>query len=998
MIELSKASTEVETAAANAITILNQAHYPLTTLDLKGIRISGADLSNAILEKVNFTGAQLNRVEFSGTYLPEANFTNASLKDTQWGTVNQIALKANVRDFVFSLDGAWLLVGCEFGRIYKVDTTSWAIEIEQKPPIAWSAKSHHVTSMAVDGHPVENPKSTCLATGTTRGIIYLWQLPELNKIGSFASHETEVQALAFSPASPHLASASADKFIEWDLKRKKPAHTVKTTDYTVRALCYTPSGEAIGLQCSDDTVKLWDRGTHSIQVFRTSDLTFQHFVFECTTNPGEYPLDSLISSAQALDKGKVILPPGVTYRGLPPTTPLQLWDRDKQEVARSLPEGNAEDPPQSIAFSPRGKHYATHHTGNRLNLYNLSGAGIASEFEGHSNIVWSLAFSPDGHTLASGSKDNTIRLWETTTGNTRTTLKRHSGYVLSLAFSPDGHTLASGSSDSTIRLWETTTGKTKATLEGHSNSVWSLAFSPDGHTLASGSRDKTIRLWDTTTGNTIFTLEEHTDYVATLAFSPDGQTLASGSEDKTIRLWETTTGNRKATLEGHSNTVHSLAFSPDGHTLASGSWDNTIRLWETTTEKLRTTLEGHTDTVYSLAFSPDGHTLASGSDDKTIRLWDPSTDQSLETLEGRGYEIRALRFEGLHSLQVGGRDDSTCQAFTYELSPTPLSRPSRLSHLMHRAAPIKNLNLHHCQGLSKAQFQFLTAQGATGNPRQFAIQTHEVADLQEEQRKLADVRDLISKLKRLDPTGADKQVPSLFPGKRTLPVSHGMWQVTLFRVTDSSNPARGNASKSNSGSYRHVYGLFEGLDALGRRVWIRMDFVADSQQKPYARVNCVRTISQNPSEASAKNAFIALFDHSATVGTPHQITYHPAGCILKAAMIATIETLMAEQQKQYCAPEESNTKRLRYVWLGGGTAVEDGKHNCLTWLQAHLQHHTPLTFPPAPFTTRFFTDPQSVLSPKACTVEDVRTWDRDEDPSAAAADAGAVRVHQANLR
>jgi len=997
MINLSKTNLDLETAAANAITILNQAHYPLTTLDLKGIRISGADLSNAILEKVDFTGAQLNRVEFSGAYLPEANFSNASLKDTQWGTVDQIRVKGNIRDFVFTQDGAWLLVGCEFGRIYKVDTTRWAIEIERKPPIAWSAKSHHVTSMAVDGHPVEYPKSTCLATGTTWGAINLWQLPELNKVGSLDSHQTEVQALAFSPASPHLASASADELIEWDLESKKPAHTLNTTDYTVRALCYTPSGEALGLQCSDDTIKLWDRGTHSItQVFSASNLTFQQFVFECSTNPGEYPLESLIRSAQALDKGKVILPPGITYRGLPATTPLQLWDRDKQEVARNLPGGKSEDPPQSIAFSPRGKHYATHHTGNRLNLYNLSGAGIASEFEGHTHTVYSVAFSPEGHTLASGSYDYTIRLWDTTTGNTRTTLEEHINIVTSVALSPDGHTLASGNEQHTIRLWETTTGKRRITLEGHSHVVCSLAFSPEGHTLASGGFDHTIRLWETTTGKIKATLGGHSRTVYSLAFSPDGHTLASGSEDYTIRLWDTTSGLAKAILEGHTEVVYSLAFSPEGHTLASGSRDKTIRLWETTTGKLRTTLEGHNNDVTTLTFSPDGHTLASGSHDKTIRLWDTTSGQSLETLAGRGYVISALRFEGHHSLQVGGRAENACQAFTYELSPTPQSRPSRLSHLMHRAAPIKNLNLHHCQGLSKAQFQFLSTQGAAGKPRQFAMQSSDVVDVEEEERKLADVRNLLAELK-VDPTGADKQVPSLFPGKRTLQVSHGLWQVTLFRVTNSQFPPTTNLSQSNSGSDRHVYAVFEGLDVFSRRVWIRVDYFTVMSEKPYARVSCIPTVAKDNSDQAAKNAFMELFKDSRTVGTPYEITYHPAGCIPKEAMLDIIETLMAEQQKQYCDDDKVATTRLRYALLGGGKTV-DGPHNCLTWLQAHLQHHSALTFPAPPFTTRFFTDPKSVLSPKACTVEDVRTWDRDEDPSAAAADAGAVPVHQANLR
>jgi len=116
------------------------------------------------------------------------------------------------------------------------------------------------------------------------------------------------------------------------------------------------------------------------------------------------------------------------------------------------------------------------------------------------------------------------------------------------------------------------------------------------------------------------------------------------------------------------------------------------------------------------------------------------------------------------------------------------------------------------------------------------------------------------------------------------------------------------------------------------------------------------------------------------MGTPHEITYHEVGCLPKDNMIALVETMVAEQQKQYCEPEKAPRERLRYVQFGGSTDSETGKHNCLTWLQAHLKHYSNLEFPPTPFTTRFFTDPKTIISnTNDCTVLDMKDWDRDKD-------------------
>jgi WD40 repeat protein len=155
----------------------------------------------------------------------------------------------------------------------------------------------------------------------------------------------------------------------------------------------------------------------------------------------------------------------------------------------------------------------------------------------HSEFVDYIAFSPDSTILASGSRDSKIRLWDARTGRLKEILQGHSGTPQPI-FSPDGTTLATRSLEGTVRLWNFDTGRERARLAGHTDKILDIAFSPDGATLASGSSDKTVRLWDVSTGEEKDVLEGHTKAVPQLVFSPDGAILASGSRDTTVRLWK----------------------------------------------------------------------------------------------------------------------------------------------------------------------------------------------------------------------------------------------------------------------------------------------------------------------------------------------------------------------------------------------------------------------------------------------------------------------------
>ncbi len=322
----------------------------------------------------------------------------------------------------------------------------------------------------------------------------------------------------------------------------------------VWGVIFSPDGATLASRSYDDTIRLWDVATGTLN----HTLTAQEEVWNVAFSP----------DGQTLASGSI-------------DDTVRLWDVATGTLKHTL-TAHTNDV-NGIAFSPDGLTLASGSDDGTIRLWDVATGKRKAKITLIGSEIYDVVFSPDGTTLASRSDDSTVRLWDVATGALKHPLTAHTDNVHTIAFNPDGKTLASGSRDNTIRLWDVATGTVNHTLTAHTDNVNDIVFSTDGQTLASRSADRTIRLWDVATGTLNHTLRGHTEYVHSIAFSPNGQTLASGSWDNTIRLWDVATGKHLGTLTEHRNDVNAVAFSPDGKTLASGSRDNTIRLWRFTT-------------------------------------------------------------------------------------------------------------------------------------------------------------------------------------------------------------------------------------------------------------------------------------------------------------------------------------------------------------------------------------------------------------------------------
>ena len=353
---------------------------------------------------------------------------------------------------------------------------------------------------------------------------------------------------------------------------------------------------------------------------------------------------------------------------------LTLMEEARRRGVASQLQGH-EQMVTAVAYAPGGKLLASAGRDGAVRLWDVSRRRPAGEpLRGHQGAVNHVTFSPDGKLLASAGRDGVVSLWQVKSRRRLGTLTGHKGAVFGLSFAPEGDTLASAGADGRVLRWDVGSRRLKSRLDGHTKAAMAVAHGPRGRFIASAGLDGVVRINDLF-ADTSEQLRGHTEGVYDVAISPDGRYLASAGLDARVMLWHL--GNvvtRAHTLTGHRDMIFAVAFSPDSKTLASAGADKVVRLWDAATgARQGSPLRGHLGLVHDVAFSPDGKTLASGSRDHTVRLWDlASRRREGLRLSGHTQEVWAVAFtpDG-KGLITGSRDHSVRLWNLSDRRPTP---------------------------------------------------------------------------------------------------------------------------------------------------------------------------------------------------------------------------------------------------------------------------------------------------------------------------------------
>jgi uncharacterized protein (TIGR03067 family) len=274
--------------------------------------------------------------------------------------------------------------------------------------------------------------STRILSGSSRGIVSLWDARTGRAVQRFEGHTRPVCGVAFTRDGATAVSAGEDETVRvWDTAVGTQERVIAWRSEPLQCLALAPDGRHILAGSRQGNLRLWERATGRVLWMRGGHTGPVHCV------------------AFGPD-GKLALSTDGAVEGGRTSGTIRLWEVDSGKELRVL--------------------------------------------AGHSRHVGAAAFSPDGKTVLSGSRDGTLRLWDAATGTEQrritTTL-----WTESVAWSPDGQRALTGGRDPAVRLWDLRAGTLLYRCLGHTDAAISVAFDAGGRRGVSSSWDGAIRLW-----------------------------------------------------------------------------------------------------------------------------------------------------------------------------------------------------------------------------------------------------------------------------------------------------------------------------------------------------------------------------------------------------------------------------------------------------------------------------------------------------------------------
>lgn len=289
----------------------------------------------------------------------------------------------------------------------------------------------------------------------------------VRQIRYLISHKSSVNAVAFSPDSELIATASDDHRVQlWHSNTGIRGNILKGHRQKVTHVTFSPDGSLIASGSRDGTVILWMSATGA----KCASLIGDKEIFALAFMPNS----SLVMSA-CFDMS------------------VELWRCPTGEKINAL--RGVVSSVDVVVFSSDSEMIAFASDDMTVRLRKLRTGWTWSMLGRHQDRITAMAFSPDCKLVASASHDMTVKLWELDNGLERKTIDVDTGPVTAVAFGPSGNLLVCGSRESTIRLYDIFTGSQIYMIHGYSGrKITNVAVSPDGTLVASAFDDGMGRL------------------------------------------------------------------------------------------------------------------------------------------------------------------------------------------------------------------------------------------------------------------------------------------------------------------------------------------------------------------------------------------------------------------------------------------------------------------------------------------------------------------------
>lgn len=241
-------------------------------------------------------------------------------------------------------------------------------------------------------------------------------------------HESEVEAVTFSPDSKRIATGGEDFYLRiWRTSDGKELHKIEHPA-ALDGIAWSNNGDIIASGSEGGNLFLWNAGTYTLI--------------------GKINVGSAINSIQfSKDDKRVVVGGNIKYSD--PDT----GERKEDGFAK---------------------------------LLRVEGLKILVEYKGFNNSVKSVRMTDDGKYVATGSVDKRARIFERETGNLIHTFYEPKN-IEAVAFTPDSQYLVTGGHDNAIRFYRMSDFKLVCEMETVRTEY--IDFSNDGRLMVTGHED-----------------------------------------------------------------------------------------------------------------------------------------------------------------------------------------------------------------------------------------------------------------------------------------------------------------------------------------------------------------------------------------------------------------------------------------------------------------------------------------------------------------------------
>ena len=334
----------------------------------------------------------------------------------------------------------------------------------------------------------------------------------------------------------------------------------------IAALAFSPDSKQLVSASEDKTIRVWDLASR--QTLR---------VIRGETGPADF---GKISAMAVAPDGRLL---AAAVRPVAPDKDpvIRLYDFASGNQIGLL-EGH-DGGIYSLAFSSDDRHLISGGSEHTAIVWDTAARKVVHVLKEHRGAVSATGFTPDGLRAVTASQDRSLRLWRVADGALLREMTGHTDEVVSMAIAADG-TIASQDKTGAIRFWD---GRTGTFIKTIAPFPWSgaIAFSPDGRELLVTCDDSARcpanpqYVISTDAGQENANYADHDGLVGAGAISPDGHWAATG-DDRNIHLWQPRHGVRQQDangvwqtiiLGGAGNPVLAAAFAADGRQIAWGA-------------------------------------------------------------------------------------------------------------------------------------------------------------------------------------------------------------------------------------------------------------------------------------------------------------------------------------------------------------------------------------------------------------------------------------------